>query len=250
MAKQKLPQEPLPLLKAGPTSFVDKEAWQNHLNALDIKAARHVQVASEAALVGSVLAHGFPIDLKIVSDDAGQFNLFQHALCWLHAERTIKKLIPWSKANAHDLDKSLTAFWDIYASLKAYKLAPTDKTKKDIEKKFDKMCSTKTSYTLLNKALRRLYTNRDELLLVLKYPELPLHNNLSERDIREYVKKRKISGSSRSNEGRKSRDTFASLRKTCLKPKVNFWDFLLDRHSKTFSIPYLPTLIHHAANST
>lgn len=249
MVKQKLPQGPLGLLKAGPKSFVDREAWKKHLDALGIKAPRHFQIASEGALVGSVLIHGFPVDLKIVSDDAGQFNIFQHALCWLHAERKINGLIPWGEAQAKDIDKILTAFWNIYASLKAYKLAPSDKGKQDIEKKFDEMCSTKTGYALLNKALQRLYNNRDELLLVLKYPDLPLHNNLSERDIREYVKKRKISGSTRSDEGRRSRDTFASLRKTCLKLKVNFWDYLIDRHTKTFSIPRLPTLIHHAATS-
>lgn len=247
MVKQKLPKTPLDLLKAGPKSFVDRGAWKKHLDVLGIKTSRHLQIASEGALVGSILSHGFPVDLKIVSDDAGQFNIFQHALCWLHAERKIKGLIPWGEAQAKDLDKILTAFWDIYASLKAYKLVPSDKGKQDIEKKFDEMCSTKTCYTLLNKALGRLYNNRDELLLVLKYPDLPLHNNLSERDIREYVKKRKISGSTRSDEGRRSRDTFASLRKTCLKLKVNFWDYLIDRHTKTFSIPRLPTLIHYAA---
>ncbi len=81
----------------------------------------------------------------------------------------------------------------------------------------------------------------------LNYPDLPLHNNLSERDIQEYIKKRKISGSARSDDGRRCRDTFASLRKTCLKLKVNFWDYLIDRHTKTFAIPPLSHLIHQAA---
>ncbi len=57
------------------------------------------------------------------------------------------------------------------------------------------MPATKTCYQLLNNVLKRLKQNKAELLLVLTYPEIPLHNNLSERDIREYVKKRKISGS-------------------------------------------------------
>ena len=55
---------------------------------------------------------------------------------------------------------------------------------------------------------------------------MPLHNNDSERDIREYVKKRKISGSTRSDLGRKARDTFTSLKKTCGKLGVCFWDYL------------------------
>jgi hypothetical protein len=37
-------------------------------------------------------AHGFFSDTVIVSDDAGQFNVGQHGLCWVHAERLIHKL--------------------------------------------------------------------------------------------------------------------------------------------------------------
>jgi hypothetical protein len=46
---------------------------------------------------------------------------------------------------------------------------------------------------------------------------------LSETDIREYVKRRKISGGTRSEAGRRDRDTFASLKKTCRKLSVSFW---------------------------
>jgi len=94
-----------------------------------------------------------------------------------------------------------------------------------------------------------LAKNKEELLLVLKHPELPLHNNLSERDIREYVKKRKISGGTRSDEGRRCRDTFTSLKKTCKKLKINFWNYLRDRHRKKFTIPGLPILIAQATHS-
>jgi hypothetical protein len=50
--------------------------------------------------------------------------------------------------------------------------------------------------------------------MVLDCSELPLHNNLSEGDIREYVKRRKISVGTRSEAGRRCRDTFASLKKS------------------------------------
>jgi hypothetical protein len=46
-------------------------------------------------------------------------------------------------------------------------------------------------------------SRKEGLLLLLKYPFIPLHNNDSERDIREYVKKRKISGSTRSEKEEK-----------------------------------------------
>jgi hypothetical protein len=91
--------------------------------------------------------------------------------------------------------------------------------------------------------------NKRELLLVLERPELPLHNNLSEGDIREYVKRRKISGGTRSDDGRRGRDTFASLKKTCRKLGVSFWQYLMDRIRRAGQIPTLPSLIEARALS-
>ena len=92
--------------------------------------------------------------------------------------------------------------------------------------------------------------HKNELLMVLQRPNTPLHNNLSECDIREYVKRRKISGSTRSDEGRQCRDTFASLKKTALKLKVSFWDYLVDRITLKAQVPWLPDLIIKAASAT
>ena len=52
---------------------------------------------------------------------------------------------------------------------------------------------------------------------------------LSERDTREYVKRRKISGSTRNDMGKQCRDTFTSLKKTCRKLELSFWQYLKDR---------------------
>ena len=109
------------------------------------------------------------------------------------------------------------------------------------------MCGAKTAYVTLNLALQRTGNNQHELLRVLDKPYLPLHNNLSERDIRDYVKKRKISGSTRSEAGRRCRDTFASLKKTCLKHKNSFWHYLKDRSFGESNIPPLSDLIRAAA---
>jgi len=79
--------------------------------------------------------------------------------------------------------------------------------------------------------------------------KIPLHNNLSENNIREYVKRRKVSGSTRSEQGRQCRDTFTSLKKTCPKLGVSFWGYLLDRMSKGNEIPPLQELILHHANA-
>jgi hypothetical protein len=42
--------------------------------------------------VGAIQAHGLLPDTVILSDDAGQFMVGQHALCWVHAERLVHKL--------------------------------------------------------------------------------------------------------------------------------------------------------------
>jgi hypothetical protein len=103
------------------------------------------------------------------------------------------------------------------------------------------------SYYTLDDFLLRLHRRKSELLLVLKRPDIPLHTNGSETDIRNFVKKRKVSGGTRSELGRQCRDTFASLKKTCRKLGISFWLYLLDRVSLTNAIPPLPTLIRNAA---
>ena len=137
--------------------------------------------------------------------------------------------------------------WLLYRDLKSYKLNPSTIQAEDIKFRFQAMCSTKTAYVTLNLALKRMGNNQHELLRVLDKPYLPLHNNLSERDIRDYVKKRKISGSTRSEAGRKCRDTFASLKKTCLKHGLSFWHYLKDRLLGESNIPPLSDLIRAAA---
>ena len=99
----------------------------------------------------------------------------------------------------------------------------------------------------LNHVLHSFQRNRQELLRVLDYPELPLHNNRSENDIRDMVKKRKISAGTRSEDGRRCRDTFLSLKKTCVKHGLSFWEYLYDRVSGQNTIPPLTDLIRHAA---
>jgi hypothetical protein len=37
-------------------------------------------------------AKRFLCEAVVVSDHAGQFNVGQHALCWVHAERLVHKL--------------------------------------------------------------------------------------------------------------------------------------------------------------
>ena len=172
-----------------------------------------------------------------------------HALCWIHAERTIHKLIGCSEEERKAIENVRDRIWQLYRDLKAYKEMPDEETKLTLEKRFDDIFASKTCSAVLDAALRRVAKNKEELLLVLDRPDIPLHNNLSESDIREYVKKRKISGSTRSDNGRRCRDTFTSLKKTCRKLGVSFWGYLNDRVSNAGEIPPLPDLIRAKAQS-
>lgn len=88
---------------------------------LNITQQRHIRIATEGALLGSVLEHGFNPEIAIVSDDAGQFNILLHVLCWIHAERTIN-INDEQRAALEDIR---TQIWNYYDDLKAYKKAPS-----------------------------------------------------------------------------------------------------------------------------
>jgi hypothetical protein len=248
MKQQKLPKAQLAILSAYTgEEFSEKCIWESFLAENNMLSQRHYQIATEGALLGSVVHHGIHPDVVILSDDAGQFNILRHALCWIHAERTIKKLIGFTDEQQEALEAKEKEIWTFYADLKAYKENPTPTKREQLQSLFDDIFSEKTCFATLNKALQRLLKNKAELLLVLERPDIPLHNNPSEQDIREYVKKRKISGSTRSECGRRCRDTFASLKKTCRKLGVSFWQFIQDRLSGSHKILSLPEIIRARA---
>src|SRR5271170_6965519 len=209
--------------------FKDKKVWLKHLKRLGITSEREVQIATEGALVGSLMEHGFRKDMVILSDGAGQFDILLHALCWVHAERPLKKLIPTNEQVRVELEKIRNRIWFFYKALQAYKEKPELYLKDELCKEFDNLFSVTTVSPELEKILTGFRANKNDLLRVLDHPSIPLHNNASESDIREFVTKRKISGSTRSDEGRECRDTFISLMKTCFKLGVSFWSFLVDR---------------------
>ena len=250
MQEHKLPQKPLEaIIENKGMIFADDAQWHDFLAQNAIVNARHVQIATEGVLLGSIIEHGISKHLVIVSDDAGQFNVLLHALCWIHANRAIDKIIPFTDQARTDLDKVKDQIWQLYEGLKAYKENPKPADKKRLNDMFDEIFTQITSSALLNAALKRINNNKSELLLVLERPDIPLHNNGAENAIREYVKKRKISGSTRSESGRRCRDTFTSLKKTCRKLGVSFWHYLKDRIENIGIIPDLSDLIRqHSLN--
>jgi len=251
MQSNKLSQKILDVINGSlGTVFANDTEWNGFLAKNGIVKDRHVQIATEGALIGSIIEHGLSKDLVVVSDDAGQFNVLLHALCWIHANRSIDKIMPFTDQAEKDLNAVKDQVWQLYEGLKAYKQNPNPSDKECLNDRFDQIFTQTTASATLNLALKRIYNNKSELLLVLDRPDIPLHNNGAENAIREYVKKRKISGSTRNEIGRQCRDTFTSLKKTCRKLGVSFWRYLEDRIENIGLIPDLPDLVRQQALDT
>jgi hypothetical protein len=234
MRKQGLPAASIANLTAQPeTSFADQAAWLAHLDRLGFTkldvTPDPVRVATEGALWGSVQSHKFLCDAVVLSDDAGQFNVGHHALCWVHAERLVHKLDAFTDKHRAAQTRVRGLIWDYYARLKAYRLKPSPRRAVALRKQFDRIFLRRTGFVTLDRLLKRLHANKAELLMVLDRPETPLNTNGSENDIRCYVTRRKVSAGTRSDDGRDCRDAFLSLAKTCGKLGIEVWDYLGSR---------------------
>ena len=221
------------LMAEAETRFADQTAWLAHLERLSFTTLNvtpdPVRVATEGALWGSVQSHKFLCDAVVLSDDAGQFNVGQHALCWVHAERLVHKLDTFTDKQRAAQTRVRGLIWDFYAKLKAYRAKPSQPRAVALRARFDHIFLRRTGFVTLDRLLARLHANKDELLMVLDRPETPLHTNGSENDIRCYVTRRNVSAGTRSDVGRDCRDAFLSLAKTCDKLGIAVWDYLGSR---------------------
>jgi hypothetical protein len=237
--------------------FADGAAWRAHLARLGITSRvacagaelqaiqDPVRIATEGALWGSVRAHGFLAGTVIVSDDARQFDVGRHALCWVHAERLVHKLETFTDPHRTAQSRMRGLIWWFYKDLKAYRADPTSRRRTELRARFDRIFGRRTGFATLDRLLERLHANKPELLLVLDRPKVPLHTNGSENDIRCQVTKRKVSGGTRSDVGRDCRDAFLGLAKTCAKLRIGFWDYLGNRLAVAGCavVPPLPGLV-------
>jgi hypothetical protein len=136
-----------------------------------------VRIATEGALWGSVKAHGLLRDTVIVSDDAGQFNVGQHGLCWIHAERLVHKLDAFTEHSRSIQQRIRRLIWRYYDALKVYQSNPGTKRRAALRARFDRIFRRRTGFATLDRLLAQLHANKAELLMVLDRPEIPLHTN-------------------------------------------------------------------------
>ncbi|MBP2447907.1 hypothetical protein JOH51_005415 [Rhizobium leguminosarum] len=214
-----------------PRRFANQVPFLEYLaaNGIDIFDKEIIRPFAEAGIWGAIRHHGLVGNAVIVSDDAGQFRVGTHALCWVHAERLLHKLMPATPGQVRHVETLRDLIWRFYKALKAYQRRPDPRAAQGIQARFDRIFSLRTGYDDLDKLLFRLSRRKAELLRVLERPETPLHTNASERDLRGFVIKRKISGGTVSRNGRQARDSMLGLMKTCQKLGLSFWHYLGDR---------------------
>jgi hypothetical protein len=227
-----------------------EDAWKGYLETLTITAPQAVRLVTEAALIGSSIEHGISPELIILSDGAPQFVLFVHALCWIHMERRLRRLVGETPQQAQEITRLRYQLWAYYQALKLYRQSPSQTDKQTFSRCFDAIFGQEfPDNDALNAVLQTFRDHKQELLRVLDTPVVPLHTNEAESDIREGVIRRKISGSTRSESGRRARDTFMGLKKTCRKLGLSFWQYLTSRLKRDHSIPFLPDVIHQKVDN-
>ena len=184
----------------------------------------------------------------LISDDAPNFKglVRNHQLCWVHEIRKYKLCEVFKRIESKTLEKLVTIWRGFYKLMKKFRRSPSDDLKKKVESEFDRIVSIRTLVKPLDKQLDLTKKLKENLLLFLKFPHLPLENNQIERDLRERVIKRKISLQNRSMKGVKAWDLMMSLASTCQKLNLSFWDYLQDRNLKREEIPYLGKLVASA----
>jgi len=205
----------------------------------------------DAAAVAAYHAQkDYPVVRALVCDDAPQFNWLgqEMMLCWVHDGRHYKKLMPVIPLHRKLLDDFLKKYWEYYHQLLDYCQQPTVEERLRLETAFDDLFSNHTGYDALDLRISKTKAKKDSLLLVLQYPELPLHNNASELGVRQRVRKRDVSFGPRTEDGVKSWDTFGTLAETAKKLGVSFYHYLVDRISGTNQIKPLADLVSLRAN--
>jgi hypothetical protein len=190
------------------------------------------------------------LDKLLLTDDARQYIgiAVWHALCWIHEIRLFKKLNPVIDFHRFLLEKFISDLWDYYDKLNKYRDKSNEKAKEELGKEFDKLFSKKTGYEELDKRIVLTKEKKEELLLVLKFPEILLHNNPAELALREGVVKRKISNGTRSDDGKVAWENMMSIMDTCRKHGISLFDYIKDIFSGKREMTRLSALIAQKAS--
>jgi hypothetical protein len=229
----------------------DEQMFVEHLdtNWPKLNEQQRQTILSAAAVAAYHTEEDLPIVRLLLCDDAPQYNWIAEelALCWIHEGRHYKKLMPVLVPHLKLLKDYRKQFWEFYDELLAYRQQPAPEESARLEAEFDKLFSTRTGFDALDARIAKTKAKKESLLMVLKHPEIPLHNNPAELEARQRVRKRDVSFGPRTQDGIEAWDTFMSLAATAKKLGISFYQYIHDRVSKANEIPSLASLIEARA---
>jgi len=230
----------------------DKEISEAEMQALLKKVFKNgkgentkTRIMEAAAIAAYQRQTRVPVVEILLADDAPQFKKLtaQLALCWIHEGRHYNRLDPIVSCNVDALKNFKTRFWDFYGDLLKYKNDPNPEKAAKLSIAFDELFATQTIYDALNDRIEKTRNKKEELLMVLKYPWLPLHNNDSELGARVEKRRQDVSLHTISKAGTTAKDAFLTIVQTAKKLGVNAFEYINDRVSKKFSMLALSDLI-------
>ena len=230
---------------------LDEPTFLARLDVLlpDLGPQQRKPILDAAAVAAYHVEKDVPVIQTLICDDAPQFNwlTWEMMLCWVHEGRPYKKLMPVIPLHQQLLDSFLNCFWEYYDQLLAYRQKPTPDERERLAAEFDRLFATRTGYEALDKRIAKTQAKKNSLLLVLKHPELPLHNNPAELGARQRVRKRDVSFGPRTPDGTRAWDTFMTLAATTRKLGVSFYQYIHDRISGANQIPRLADMVEKKA---
>ena len=220
---------------------------ESHLPGLGPQQRKWILDATAVAAYHAELA--FPVVRLLICDDAPQFTLVTEelALCWVHEGRHYKQLVPYLPYHQTLVDVFVERFWQYYGQLRCYREQPTPAETARLDEEFEALFSTVTGYAALDERIAKTRAKKTCLLMVLKHPEIALHNNPAELGARARVRKRDVSFGPRTLDGAKAWDTFMTLAETAKKLGVSFYHYIRDRVCGAYEMPALATLITERA---
>jgi hypothetical protein len=251
LARMKAMHLPEKFLNAFRQGYLESDMNRREIDALlnawfpgSRKYLTHRLIILEAAAITAYQELPHAVKL-LMTDDAPQYNQVTayHALCWVHDGRHYKKLNPIVIRHRILLNNFIEQYWAYYKKLLLYKATPTAAAAEVLSQEFDDLFSTKTDYEQLNERIQKTKEKKDQLLLALQFPEIPLHNNASELGARDQSRRRDISFHTINEKGTEAKDTFMTIAQTARKLTINFFQYICDRISQKNKMASLASLI-------
>lgn len=217
-----------------------------------VDSAAFERIADASALGHYHMQQNWPVLQLLMSDQGKEYACVPaagHMFCWLHDERPYRMLRPKLNLHGRQLDCFLNEYWTFYRQLLDFKELPSDRQEKQnnlLEEQFDRIFTQKTNYDDLDQQIQKTFAKKEQLLLVLKYPFIPLHNNAAELAVRGKVRKRDISMHTMSEIGTRTQDAFMTVVHTAAKLGVSAFDYIADRVSRRFEMTPLAELVRLA----